>query len=132
MTTKWYYAYQEYETEELCDAAVLAMKEKIDNEPTEYIEVTRVTQSSNGGWIVHNSQLTDEEILEIGNDGYYNIHSPLLGESLVGVTGETLQTKLIEYRRVYAEQNEVNTKRCVTELNPTIADMSVYLPNEEA
>ena len=74
MTTKWYYAYQEYATEALCDAAVLSMKNKLDNEPTEYIEVTPVTQSSHGGWIIHNSQLTNEEI-KLGSDGYYNIHS---------------------------------------------------------
>ena len=127
MTTKWYYAYQEYETEELCDASVLSMKEKLDNQPTEYMRVTPVTFDGNGGWIVPDLQLTDEEILAVRDDGRYNIQSPLTGESLVGVTGATLQAKLIEYRRVYAEQNEVNTKRSVTEITPTNADMSTYV-----
>lgn len=127
MTTKWYYAYQEYETEALCDASVLSMKEKLDNQPTEYMRATPVTSDGNGGWVVPDLHLTDEEIIAVSDDGRYNIQSPLTGESLVGVTGTTLQAKLIEYRRVYAEQNDVNTKRRVTEITPTNADMSTYV-----
>ena len=127
MTTKWYYAYQEYETEELCDASVLSMKEKLDNKPTEYMSVTCVTSDGNGGWTVPNSKLTDEEILAISDEGRYNVQSSLSGESLVGVTAATVQDKLIEYRRLYAEDNEVNTKQSVTEMAPTNADMSTYV-----
>lgn len=127
MTTKWYYAYQEYETEALCDAAVLAMKNKLDNEPTEYMEVTLVTSDGNDGWVVGETQLTDAEILSVGNSGNYNVHSPLTGETEVGVTGSVVQTKLIEYRQAYAQQNEVNTKRSVTESSPTNTDMLGYV-----
>ena len=127
MTTKWYYAYQEYATEALCDAAVLSMKNKLDNEPTEYMEVTPVTSDGNGGWVVGETQLSDAEILAVGTGGTYNVHSPLTGETEVGVTGAVVQTKLIEYRQAYAQQNEVNTKRSVTESSPTNTDMSGYI-----
>ena len=88
MTTKWYYAYQEYATEALCDATVLSWL-KLDNEPTEYM-MTPVTSDGNGGWVV-GEQLSDAEILAVGTGGTYNIHSPLTGETEVGVTGAVVK-----------------------------------------
>ena len=100
---------------------------KLDNEPTEYMEVTPVTSDGNGMGCWRNT-VEDAEILAVGTGGTYNVHGPPTGETVeVGVTGAVVQTKLIEYRQAYAQQNEVNTKRSVTESSPTNTDMSGYI-----
>lgn len=127
MATKWYYGHNEYDTRADCDQAVLDMKDLLDNEPTQYVAVTPVTQADNGGWVISEDAYTDSEILNLDTSGHYNVTNHFTGETFVGLAGTEVAAKVNEGKAIYAEQYEVNLIREVENLTPTNVDMSVYL-----
>lgn len=137
MATVWVYGLVDYDTKAEAEAAVLVMKNKLDNNPTEWCVVTEVTPSQYG-WAVGMDEMTDAEILAIDTEGWYFVHSPSIGTTDTGLNAADTKAKINHYRRLYAQEYEVNTitrsvqdddTGLVTRYPETVtnADMSVYL-----
>ncbi len=126
MAIKWHYANVAYETEALAEAAVLVMKERLENNPTDWVVVKELSGNANDGWVVPGTTLTDSEINNLDDTKHYNVSSVLAGDTDIGLTASEATAKIAEHRTVYSDNYRVNTLVKVEEYSPSNADMSVY------
>ena len=123
--TIWLYNNETYNTEAEANAAVTALKSRLDNNPTDWVVVKEVTSNGSGGWVVPSETLTDAEINSMSADSYYNVNAIHSGTTYTGITGTEATTRVAELRTEYASWVGANTIR--TEYEPTNEDMSGYV-----
>ena len=126
MAIKWHYANVAYETEALAEAAVLVMKERLENNPTDWVVVKELSGNANDGWVVPATALTDSEINNLDDTKHYNVSSVLAGDTDIGLTASEATAKIAEHRTVYSDSFRVNTLVKIEEYSPSNADMSGY------
>ena len=125
MATTWIYNSTEYTSEADVDAAVTALKSRLDNNPTDWVTVKEVTSDGNGGWVVPTDTLTDAEIDAMTSDKYYNVSAVHSGTTYTGISGTDATTRVAELRTEYAEWIGANTVH--KSYAPTNEDMSGYV-----
>lgn len=121
----WYYNNNSYSTEAEVDAAVTALKSRLDNNPTDWVIVKEVTSDGNGGWVVPSETLTDAEIDSMSSDKYYNVNAVHSGATHTGINGTEASNRVSEIRSAYAQFIDANTIR--KEYAPTNENMSGYI-----
>lgn len=116
-----------YDTEDEVNAAILKMKDDLDNKPTTYCRVERVTPNPDGTYLIEGVYLSDFGINNLAEDGHYSISSTIAGDSFVGLTKVEAEVKIEELKKIFATESAVNIVYTSDEYVPTIADMSVYI-----
>ena len=127
MTYTWIYALERYDTETLVNAAVLDMKARLDNNPTDWVIVKELTGNASDGWVVPPETLTDSEINNLNATSHYNVSAIISGNSDVGLTAAEATAKINEHRVVYAQHMEVNNVLKLQAYAPSNIDMSGYV-----
>ena len=123
--TYYIYAGTKYNTEAEVNAAVVAMKDVLDNNPSAYAQIKLLSGSATDGWSIPAQALTDAEIAAISGDGFYSAYSEFSGETHLGLTAAEAIAKVQEYKIKYGQYHSVNTLHIVT--IPTNVDMSGYV-----
>ena len=126
MATKWLYATNVYTTQEAADAAVVAQKYRLDNNPTDWAVVKELTGNASDGWVVPSLALTDSEINTLDDAKHYSVASVWEGNNYLGLTATEADAKILELRVPYAQRIEANTIYTVDDLTNNI-DMSDYV-----
>jgi hypothetical protein len=125
MSIKWFYKDTEYTSEADVNQAVLDFKNRLDNNPTDWVVVRQLTGDAESGWVVPVEKLTDTEINNLDETSHYSVSSKVGSGSDVGLTAAETTAKVAEYRTEYAQYCRANT--ISTEYAPTTVDMSAYL-----
>ena len=140
---KYFYANTEYDTVEEVEAAVTAMKARLDNNPTDWCVVKpminpRTIAIYSGDVIGYDSgePLTDAQIKALNDDEWlggntvYNVYSVVDGDNFTEVSEALAAQKVRTMRLSYARWLIVN-RYFVNEtgaiMNVTNEDMSVYV-----
>ena len=123
--TYYIYAGTKYNTEAEANAAVVAMKNVLDNTPSVYAQIKLLSGNATDGWTVPAQALTDAEIAAISGDGFYSAYSEFSGETHLGLTAAEAIAKVQEYKIKYGQYHNANTLHIVT--IPTNVDMSGYV-----
>ena len=127
MATEWHYALQSYSSEADANAAVTAMKSKLDNEPTVWCEVKLLSGNANDGWVVPSEKLTDSEINNLDANSFYNVSAIISGTTYTAISGTEAATRVNELRTEYAQNRNVNKIIKIEPYAPTNQDMSGYV-----
>jgi hypothetical protein len=109
MTKFWVYGGEIHPSKESLDAAVLAQRDRLENNPTTWAIVKEVVANDSGGWHVLPEKLTDSQIKNLDFNKRYNVSSIYTGETNVALDSVSAAAKVSEYRAVYALRMEVNT-----------------------
>lgn len=125
MNTTWFYKENEYTNETDVNQAVLDFKSRLDNNPTDWAVVQRLTGDAENGWVIPQEELTDAEINNLDEAHYYSVSSVIGGGSEVGLTAAEVTAKVVEYRSEFAEFYRADV--IIKTYAPTNVDMSVYL-----
>jgi hypothetical protein len=126
MSTTWFYKDTEYTSEDNVNQAVLDFKNRLDNNPTDWVVVRQLTGDAESGWVIPVEKLTDTEINNLDGAHYYSVSSVIGGGSEVGLTATEAAAKVAEYRSEFANNWRVNTITKVQGYSPSNADMSAY------
>lgn len=121
----YFYNGQEYQTQSEVEAAVTAFKSRLDNNPTDWVDVQLLGGSEADGWIIPVEKLTDAEINSVSASSHYSVSSTISGSSYVGLTGPEATAKIAELRTEYAIYKRANI--IVETYAPTNEDMSGYV-----
>ena len=135
------YAAREYTSVENVEAAVTAMKTRLDNNPTDWCVVKpminpRTIAIYSGDVIGYDSgePLTDAQINALSNsDTIYNVYSIRDGYNYTTLSEADTIKKVSEMRRSWAIWNrvdvyvEITTENNIIEHDVTNEDMSVYV-----
>lgn len=119
------YNQQQYETLEQVNSAVLALKIRLDNNPTDWCVVKVLSGNAEDGWVVPSETLSDAEIGNLSEDNHYSVSSIYDGTSYIGINGIEATQKVREMRTQYATGLRANT--IIREYSPTETDMSGYV-----
>ena len=125
MIKTWHYNNLPYATESEVNQAVVEMKSRLDNNPTDWAVVKQLTGDAESGWGVPQEGITDAEINALDETQHYSISSVIGGGSEVGLTATETTAKVAEYRTEYAQFFRVDVIGCT--YNPTHEDMSGYV-----
>ena len=123
----YFYSGQRYDTQSEVEAAVTALKTRLDNNPTDWVDVQLLSGSEESGWILPVDYLTDAEINAVSADNHYSVSAKVSGDSFVGLTGPETTAKVAELRTAYAVHLQANTIVQSTTQAPTNEDMSGYV-----
>lgn len=125
----------EYSTEELAQAAATAKQGRLENNPTDWVCVKKITYSGKGGWVVHPNYLSDEQINNIDISRNYSLFCPTNGQTFMPLTAPEVTAKVAEFRPIYVRQRGLTKivkdgrsgpdARSLESL-ATTADMSAY------
>ena len=125
MQNKWFYLGEEYDSESAVEAAVTDTKNRLENNPTDWVEVKQVEVTEAGSLLVPSKLMTDEEINNISDEGVYNVASVIDGHTFTGVTGAEAKELISDMRTRYAQWLRVDV--LTKEYAPTNEDMSGYV-----
>ncbi len=128
MATIWQYCGSEYETEALVDAAVLSTKSRLDNNPTDWVIVKKISGSAAAGWSIPTASLTDSEINNIDATKTYNVASVTHSDNDFGLTASEATAKVAQHRASYAAYLRVNVITRVDDTIPTDLAITLYAP----
>lgn len=123
----YYYCGMSYNSEEALAQAVENMRNKLENNPTEYVTVEVVTPTENGGWLMSGTYLSDYGINNLDENLHYSLSSRLTGENHLGLTKEEVEAKVLELRKLWAKNLNVHVVEATRVFAPTNIDMSVYI-----
>ena len=135
MAVKYYYASQEYQSEDDAQAAVVTLKGRLENNPTDWMEVKEITESADGAWQVNPTKLTDSQILNPDNSKTYMAYGKVSGIHVMPLTSTDLMAKINEFRAFYGQHlsadviykfDDSTEPPTETTITPT-TDMSVYM-----
>ena len=127
MDYTWIYASKEYASEALVNAAVLDMKARLDNNPTDWVTIKEVTGNASDGWLVPPETLTDSEINNLDDTKHYNVAAVISGYNGMGLTAAEATVKINEHRIEYAVFMTVNSIFKTKVYAPSNVDMSGYI-----
>jgi hypothetical protein len=103
------YANVNYETREEADAAVLVVKDILDNKPTTWCMVKRITPVGDGkSYLVPADGLSDAEILSLDSDGVYKVSSEFFGDVYENLTATEANAAILTERTRWAQVRRVN------------------------
>ena len=136
--SRYEYGLVGYETLEEVEAAVTQMKDKLDNQPTQWCVVKpminpRTIAIYSGDVIGYDSgeALTDAQIKALStSDTLYNIYSVFEGDNLTELSEEEVVEKVNTLKINFARMHEVNTYfdyELKVAVNVTNEDMSGYV-----
>jgi len=100
VTYNWEYNAINYETEVEANQAVSDVKQRLANNPTDWVTVKEV-QASPTGWVVPTGSLSDAEINALDAAKTYTLYSTFSGENCIPLTSSEAATKVSEYRADY-------------------------------
>lgn len=135
MPVVYLYNNKVFNTEDEAQAEVDALVVRLENNPTDWMIAREITGSLETGWVLTNTKLTDEEILNPDNTKTYMCCSIQGGENAMPVTVTELNAKRIEYRTYYcrwlhvdqiSKHDDTTDPSTVTIITPT-TDMSGYV-----
>lgn len=113
VTTKvavmYVYAGVQYSSEADMDAGVLATKHILDNTPTAWCVVKRVTLDADDNVYVPETTLSDSEILSLDPVGVYQVSSELNGDNWFRLSADEAAERVQLERTVWANAKEVNS-----------------------
>ncbi len=119
------YAQQSYETKAQVEAAVVAFKNRLDNNPTDWVTVKLLGGNAVDGWVVPTQELNDTDINTISGDEFYSVSEVYGGNTWTGLSSSQVTEKVLEARKAYATWMQANT---INETYaPTNEDMSNYV-----
>ena len=121
----WFYTNKQYTTKAEVDAAVVAMKSRLENNPTDWVIVKELTGNAVDGWVIPSETLSDSEINNLESGKYYNVAAVVDGYNDLGLTASEATAKVAEHRTSYARFMSVNTVVFVSP--PSNVDMSGYV-----
>ena len=101
MTTIYLYRDRHYSTESEAQAALSAIKSRLDNNPTDWCSVKVIETNDDGSYTVLPDTLNDLEIRYPDSTRTYSFWSTYTGLNFFPLTSEQLQEKVAEYRRAY-------------------------------
>jgi hypothetical protein len=135
MAVTWRYKDVDYSSLEEAQQACLVFRAELDNNPSKWAKVKEVSGSSESGWVVPITSLSDNEIKNLNPEKHYSVSSPITGESLCGLTAEAAAVKVAEYRTAYAVywnadsilRRDYSGENPSFEPLPTTLDMSGYV-----
>lgn len=107
------------------ESAVTAFKSRLDNNPSDWVQVSLLSGSEADGWVVPETPLTDAEINSMDANNYYSVSDLMSGNSFLGLTGTEATAKIAELRTQYAQAHSANT--VYETYAPTNEDMSGYV-----
>tara|TARA_R110000764_G_C10899350_1_gene371261 strand:- start:62 stop:553 length:492 start_codon:yes stop_codon:yes gene_type:complete len=150
----YYYGSNQYASQAEVDSAVLDMKNKLDNSPTNWCVVKRLTLVNGGQqYQVPNEVLSDLEIMSLDPTGIYKVSSVIFGKNYDDLTADEASAAVALERTRWANayavhlidtgtlvrfenQNPEDRQfglvhdffiRSIEPVAPTNADMSVYV-----
>ena len=123
----YYYCGMSYDSEEALAQAVENMRDKLENKPTEYVTVEVVTPTENGGWVMSGTYLSDYGINNLDENLHYSLSSRVTGDNYLGITKAEVEDKILELRKIWAKNINVNVVEATRIFSPTNVDMSVYI-----
>jgi hypothetical protein len=125
---RYVYAQNDYQTIEEVNAAVTSLKNRLDNNPTDWCVVKLLSGNAVDGWVVPSIGLNDEMINNhISPDSYYNVSSVNDGTTYTAITGTEAIQRVQEMRTKYATWVQANTIYSFDEQVPSNEDMSGYV-----
>jgi hypothetical protein len=126
MSNTWTYGNNNYSSEDLVDAAVLDMKSRLENNPTDWVIVKELAGNVSDGWIIPTDALTDNEINNLDVTKHYSVSAIITADTDLGLTSEEAVAKIATHRNAYSNFKAVNTIFKLQTYAPTNVDMSVY------
>ena len=121
------YNRQSYDTVTEVEAAVTALKARLDNNPTDWCTAKLLSGNAEDGWVVPSETLSDSDILNPVADSHYNLSSIPDGTTYTAITGTELTQRVNEMRTSYANWIQANTITKIDTYAPTNEDMSGYV-----
>lgn len=128
MAIKYSYAYNLYNTESEAQDAVVALKSRLDNNPTDWMVVKEIVGSQEAGWQMNPNTLTDEQITNLDDAKVYMATSPITGENYMPLTASEVRAKVTDFRASYA--NWIRASHISKFDDAAIADAEIITPNE--
>ena len=125
MANTWIYANIEYTTEDAVNAAVVAQKVRLDNNPTDWAIVKELTGNADDGWVIPSETLSDSEINSLDATKHYSVAAVVDGDNDLGLTASEATAKVAEHRTPYAKSIEAN--QIALFYPPSNVDMSGYV-----
>ena len=116
---------QTYNTQAELESAVTAFKSRLDNNPTDWVQVSLLSGSEADGWVVPDTPLTDAEINSMSASIFYSVSDLVSGGSFICLNGTEATAKVAELRTPYAQGHSANT--VYETYAPTNEDMSGYV-----
>lgn len=107
ITTTYSYQYNSYESEADAHDAVAALKIRLDNNPTDWMEAKEITGSPETGWLVASTKLTDSQLLSPNPSKTYLCYSQYDGQTRMPLTASELVAKRNILRTAYADYCDV-------------------------
>jgi hypothetical protein len=128
MSTNWYYCAETFSTQVDANQKVLDVKQRLDNNPTDWAIVKQLDGSAESGWVVPATILTDAEVNNLNANYYYSISSVVGSGTFIGLSSAETQAKVLEYRKGYCDYYQVNNIKEFTEVDGVITETTEYAP----
>lgn len=134
MSVIYIYAHNIYSTEAEAQSAATSLAARMQSNPTDWMEAKEITGSSDAGWQMNPTKLTDAEILNPDASKTYMAYSKEAGANVMPLTSAELVTKRNEFRALLGQALDAGTiykvdGATVTEI-ATTTDMSNYISTE--
>jgi len=135
MTIRYTYNGQDYLTEQEAQEAVVAVKTRLDNNPSDWCIVKAVSQIDDETWDVPTEPLTDSEINNPNSDYIYSAYSPITGENYTTLNATELTNVIRDFRTAYCRhrwldkifKNNIDEMEEAAIVIATNEDMSGYV-----
>lgn len=108
MAITYQYNLNLYNTEAEAQAAVVSMKSRLDNNPTDWCAVKEIQDNGDGTWTVYPTLLTDSEINNLDTSKTYTMYSPYTGENYMPLTASEASIKVNELRTIYTSLHRLH------------------------
>lgn len=139
MAITYEYNLKSYSTEAEAQAAVVSMKSRLDNNPTDWCTIKEISDNGDGTWTVFPTVLTDSEINNLDTSKTYTIYAPYTGENYMPLTASEASTTVNELRSEYValhRLHEIVKVDDTVELNDegfyvSVNDPETITPNED-
>lgn len=102
MAVEYFYRGISLESEAAAQSAVTAFKTRLDNNPTDWVNVKGITANPDGSYVMNPTLLTDSEINNPDTDKTYCLNCTTSGEVSMPLTSTELTAKVLECRVRYA------------------------------
>lgn len=107
MATVYLYRDKHYSTESEAQAALSAMKTRLDSNPTDWCAVKVIEANDDGSYNILPDTLTDAEILNPDSTKTYTFLSKYTGLNFFPLTSSEVTEKVLEYRSDYVRSENL-------------------------
>lgn len=132
MANEWFYGGEVFHSEDSANAAVLNLKNRLDNNPTDWVRVKPVTGDAINGWVMGGDSdlMTDDQINNISGDGMYSLSAVVTADNFLGISATEVTQRVGEMRALYAQWKLADHMQRNFEV--TDPDMSAYMPSDSS